>query len=367
MRRSPRDRLWAFSGENRSMSSTSIKNGFVDPAFPRDCREAGGYRASDGGAAHREPPLLEILSLAVWGKRVLETLAFLAVITVLQRSLFGVAEFPGLPHPYWLPVLLASCQYGMSGGMIATVATSVAYWFGLSPPSAAQDVYAYAGMVAVQPAAWLATALLLGGLRNLHIHQSIELADQLAACCRRADDLSGGLEQATAEINALERRIAVDTSSVAALSRSFSLIDMRDRRAAAVSFGELFRIATGTATFIIYLKGPDCYVPVWAIEEEITCSTKSMEPLPSTTIDAMMTGKAGCGATGEVGESEPDTGCCVVRVPPSDVGSEPRAVIVCNLDPSQDARQFRRRSDELSRGFATILYACPDPPLEVRP
>jgi K+-sensing histidine kinase KdpD len=348
------------------MSTTSTKKGFVVPAFPRDCREAGGYGASDGGAAHREPPLLAMLSLAGWRKRVLETFVFLAVITVLQRSLFGVAEIPGLPHPYWLPVLLASCQYGVSGGMFATVAASVMYLFGLSPPSAAQDFYAYAGMVAVQPAVWLATALVLGGLRNLHIHQSTELADQLAACHRRACDLSGGLERATAEINALERRIAVDMRSVAALSRSFSLIDMSDRRAAAVSYGELFRVGTGTATFTVYLKDPDGYVPVWAVEEDTTRSTKSMEPLPSTTIEAMMTENARRGATGDVGESEPGTGCYVVRVPPSDVGSEPLAVIVCDLHPSQDARQFRRRADELSRAFATILYACPGPPLGAR-
>jgi hypothetical protein len=109
--------------------------------------------------------------------------------------------------------------------MIATVAASVLYLFRLSPPSGAQEYYAYAGMVAVQPAAWLATALVLGGLRNLHIHQSAELADQIAACRRRANDLSDALERATAEISALERRIALDMSSVAALSRSFSLID----------------------------------------------------------------------------------------------------------------------------------------------
>jgi K+-sensing histidine kinase KdpD len=349
------------------MSTTSIKNGFVVPAVPRDCREAGGDRASDGGAAHREPPLLEMLSLAGWRKLVLETFVFLAVITVIQRWLFGVTEIPGLPHPYWLPVLLASCQYGVSGGMIAAVLASLVYWFGLSPPSAAQDFYAYAGMIAVQPAAWLATALVVGGLRNLHIHQSTELADQLAASRRHANDLSGGLERATAEINALERRIAVDMSSVAALSRSLSLIDMSDRWTAAASYGELFRAGTGIATFTIYLKDPDGYVPVWAVEEDTTRSTKSMEPLPSTTIDAMMTENAGRGAKGAVGESEPGTGCCVVPVPPSDVDSEPLAVIVCDLHPSQDARQFRRRADELSRAFATILYACPDPPLGVRP
>src|SRR5260370_32844869 len=232
--------------------------------------------------------------------------------------------------------------------MIAAVAASVVNWFGLSPRSAAQDFYAYAATVVVQPAAWLATALVLGGLRNLHIHQSAELADQLAACRRRANDLSGGLERASAEINALERRIAVDMSSVAALSRSLSLIDMSDRWTAAVSYGELFRAGTGIATFTIYLEDPDGYVPVWAVEEDTAHSTKSMEPLPSATVDAMTAENAGHGATGDVAESEPGAGCYVVRVPPSDAGSEPLAGVVCHLHPSPDATQIQLPADALS-------------------
>jgi len=347
------------------MSITSIKNRFVVTAFSRDCPEAGGNGAIDDGSSHREPQVRE--ALAGWPRRAVEAFVFLAVIMVLQRWLGGVAEIPGLPHPYWLPVLLASCQYGMSGGTVAAVAASVVYLFGLPSPSAAQDFYAYAGMVAVQPATWLATALALGGLRDLHIHRSAELTDELADYRRRANDLSGGLERAAAEINALERRIAVDMNSVAALSRSLSLIDMSDRWAAAVSFGELFRVGTGTTTFVIYLKGPHGYAPVWAVDEDTTRSTKSMELLLSTTIDAMMTENAGRRAMGGVGASEPGTGLYIVRVPPSDASSEPVAVIVCDLHPSQDTRQFRRRADELSRAFATILNACPYPALGGRP
>jgi hypothetical protein len=349
------------------MSTTPIENVLAVPAFPRDRREKGGYGISDGGISHREPTAGEMISFAVWRKRVVETVVFLAVITLLQRWLFGVAEVPGLPHPYWLVVLPAACQYGIGGGMSAAVVASVMYWFGLPPPSAAQDFYAYAAMVAVQPAVWLATALVLGGLRNLHIRQSTEIADQLADCLRYANDLSAGLERATAEIGALERRIAVDMSSLAGFSRSLSVIDMSDRRAAAASFGELFRIATGMATFSIYLKDREGYVPVWAIEEDTIRSLKSIAPLPSTTVDAMTIENAGREATSVVGEGDPSFGCCAIRVPPSDAGSDPLAVIVCDLDPSQDARQFHRRANELSRALATILYACPNPPLEVRP
>ncbi|HEY6735324.1 MAG TPA: hypothetical protein VI256_16300, partial [Roseiarcus sp.] len=196
---------------------------------------------------------------------------------------------------------------------------------------------------------------------NLHIHQSAELADQIAACRRRANDLSDALERATAEISALERRIALDMSSVAALSRSFSLIDMSDRRAAVMSLGELFRVATGTSTFTVYLNDRDGYAPVWAVEEDTPRSTKSMVPLTLSTVESMITGNAARGTTVDIEGSDSGAGCYVVRVPPSDVGSKPLAAIVCELQTSQDARQFRRRADELGRAFATILYACPNP------
>jgi len=348
------------------MSSTSIKGGFVEPALSRYAQTAEGYTDDDSIAARRGRSLLETLSLVGWPRQVLETLFFLGVIAVSQRRLFGVAEIPGLPHPYWLPVLLASCQYGMRGGMIATAAASVVYFFGLSPPSAAQDFYAYVRMVAVQPAAWLATALVLGGLRNLHMHQYAEMADQLAACRRRAIDLCEGLQRAAAEIDALERRIAVDMSSVAALSRSLSQIDMRDRGAAAMSFGELFRVGAGAGTFTLYLKDGAEYAPVWGVQDDSPQSTKLMERLPSSAIESMIIESARRGIADGAGAGESGAGRFVVGVSSPDVGGKPLAAIVCELQASQDPRQFRRRAEELSRMFGTMLYACPSRSTEAR-
>ena len=166
------------------MSPTSIEG----PAFPRDRDEdEGRYGPSDGCAATSEPGLLEMLSLSDWRKFTLETLVLLALITVLQHWVFRSTEIPGMPHPYWLSVLLASSQYGVSGGMFAAAAASIVYVFGIPPQSAAQDFYAYARIVAGQPAAWLGTALVLGGLRSLHIYQTAELTDRLAACRRTRD------------------------------------------------------------------------------------------------------------------------------------------------------------------------------------
>jgi hypothetical protein len=309
-------------------------------------------------AADQEPGLVELLSLTSWRKLILETVVLLVLTTLLQRWFFGPNGVAGMPHPYWLAVLLASSQYGMSAGVVATVAASLIYWIELSPPSAVQDFYAYAGLAAVQPTVWLATALILGGLRNLHIYQSAELADQLAASRRQANDLSDGLERALAEIKALETRIAVDMSSVAALSRGFSRIDLSGRRAAAESYGEVIRAGTGAMNFTIYLKESGGYIPVYPVEENAVVSTQAPEPLSPRAIATMMTENAQCAVT-EIASGPPDLGYQVVRVPPSSFDTEPVAAIVCRLSASQDVRTFRRRAEELSRAFATILSACP--------
>lgn len=331
------------------MSTTSIKYGRFRP-LPRRSQRI----ASDGSKESIARP-----ALTWWQRLALETLGIVAVIAVAQRSLFGDAEFPGLPNLYWLPVLLASCQYGVAGGLIATVVTSAVYLFGLSPQSAAQDFYAYGRTVAIQPAAWLATALVFGGLRSLHIHQYSEMADHLAVYRRRANDLSEGLEQATAEIKSLERRIAVDMGSVAALSRSLSQIDMSSRRAAAASLAELFRVGTGTSTFTIYLKEDDLYAPICAIVEDGPRPTNAMEPLPAAAIADMLIESASIGLADRDGESRSDGGRFAVAVPPSAVGAAALAAIVGELQPAQDLKPFRRRAEELGRMFAAILSACP--------
>lgn len=334
---------------------------YVYPAIPRDCDEGADF--VDRCAERKEPGLLAILSLSSWRSLILETLALLALMAALRHWFLGDIQIPGMPHPYWLPVLLASSHYGVAGGMIATAAASVVYLFELSPQSAAQDFYAYAKMAAVQPTAWLVTALVVGGLRSLHIHENAELAERLAASQRCASGLADGVERAQAEISALERRIAIDTSSVAALSRSLSKIDLSDRRAAAVSFGELFRVGTGATTFTIYLKSVDSYVPVFAIQDDVTRPTKSIASLDLAAINAMVSKSRQCAGIRKADTGDPSAGCHVLIIATSDARAQPLAAIVCqSRRPSQDASKFHRRSDELSRALAAILSACPEQP-----
>ena len=147
-----------------------------------------------------------------------------------------------------------------------------------------------------------------------------------------------GSTEPPAEINALERRIAFDMSSVAALSRSLSQIDMSDRRAAATSLGELFRVGAGIGTFTIYLKESESYTPVWALEDDTPRSTRSMAPITSTAMESMMVESAKRGSTDDSGGSESDARRYVAAVPPSGAGVKPLAAIVCEVQESQDSR-----------------------------
>lgn len=340
------------------MSTTSIKSELGIPASVRGGLESTRQAVGERVEAQREPSVPEMLLLANWRNCLLEVVALLAAISFVQQWLFSIDSPRGLPHPYWIPVLLASCQYGLSGGLMATCAASVALWFGLSPPSATQDFYAYAGMVALQPATWLASALILGGLRTLHIYQYGEIANELASCRRRAADVGDGFERALAEINALEERIAVETTSVAALSRGLSRLDLGDRRTAASSFGELFRVGADISTFTLYLKERELYRPVYAVEDNIARATASMQPRAASAIEAMLKASVCIGTTYDVADTASANPYCVVRVPSATDASEPVAVVVCALGRPPDD-EFRRRAVELGGALAAILAACP--------
>ena len=335
------------------MSTTSIRHQrvFAAPEADREPASGGAGRGKRGVAVLSGP--------SGWRRQALETLALLAMIAIGQRRVVG-ADLSGLPHPYWAPVLLASCQYGVAGGVIAAAAASAVYVLELSPQSAAQDFYAYARSAALQPAMWFATALVVGGLRSLHMHQSAELSEQLAASRRRAADLCDGLEKAVAEIGALERRIAQDASSLSAVARALAKIDMRDRRTAAASLGDLFRVGAGAASFVVYLRDAGGYAPVLAVVDDIPRPTASMPTVPEADMDAMIADSAALAmATGEGGEPVPKR--MVVAAPPVAERAERLAALVCTLDGSQDPRAFRRRAEDLARLFAAVLAACPDP------
>ena len=151
--------------------------------------------ATDGAVRRprlaRERSLTEMMSISDWYWFVPETIGLLLLIALFRAVLPAGASGVGMPHPFWIPVLLMSGQYGIMGGLFATLAASAALFVsGLPPQSAAQDFYAYAGVVAAQPCGWFATALITGGPAQ-PAHPSPDRPPGAARSDRNGGDRSG--------------------------------------------------------------------------------------------------------------------------------------------------------------------------------
>src|SRR4051794_9088420 len=85
---------------------------------------------SDGSLVRRpgkllQPPLTEIMSLSDWPRFVPESLGLLVVISLVRMAMpGGPAGLENMPHPFWIPVLLMSAQYGIMGALFATTAAT---------------------------------------------------------------------------------------------------------------------------------------------------------------------------------------------------------------------------------------------------
>jgi hypothetical protein len=315
------------------------------------------------GAGRRERSLTENLSLTDAWKFVPESLGVLGLIRVGQVWLTdGHAGPGGMPHPFWIPVLLMSGQYGIMGGLFAALATTAVFFVvDLPVQSATQDFYAYAGVVAAQPCAWFGTALVLGGLRTLHMHHEADLQERFEQTGLMAEDLADGLKQAVDEIERLEHRIATDHDTLAALLDSLAKLEVTDRRSLLISVADVIRFGVGATSFAVWLKGPRGLEPCIGIVDGLSVTPAAIPPLPA--------GPSG-DRRPDVDEERPTAYLHGAMREPlwAPVGladADVYGVVVCTrLHPSQDPAIAHRRLNEICRVLAVLLTACPAPASE---
>lgn len=121
------------------------------------------------------------------------------------------------PHPFWIPVILVSVQYGrVSGLAAAALATALAGLAGWPAQTPQEDFYTYSLRIWREPALWIIGALLIGGLRSRQIRdrQALEAATQLAEAQRNA--LGAFCEALQAELGQFERAAATVPAGSAA-------------------------------------------------------------------------------------------------------------------------------------------------------
>ena len=240
-------------------------------------------------AGARWPSLLELMSLKNFRRFVPETLGLLLAIVlvrgVLLRGMLD-ASLPGASGPhlaFWIPVLLMASQYGIMGGLFAALSTSLLVLATELPAqSAAQDFYDYASFAAAQPCAWFTAALVLGGLRTLHMHKQSQLQDQLEDARAAAEELATQLAGSAREMALIELRIAADTATTAVLIDAFARVDLSSGPALLASFANIVRHGAGAESFAVFLRDGTDLVARFGLEKgaPIPDAVLSLMPLP---------------------------------------------------------------------------------------
>jgi hypothetical protein len=312
-----------------------------------------------------ERSLTEILSLTDAWKFIPESLGLIALIQLAEVWLTaGPTGTSGMPHPFWIPVLLMSGQYGIMGGLFATLAATAVFFIGgLPAQSAAQDFYDYAGIVAVQPCAWFGTALVLGGLRTLHMHHQADLQERYVQTELMAEDLADGLERAVSEIERSEKRIATDYSTLTSLLHSLTKLEVGDRRSLIGSFGDVIRLGVGATSFAVYLDSPHGLEPCVGIEDGVRVSRVAIPQLPAALHHHDDTGDTGIPPA----PNSRDIPSMPLWAPIRLADGKSTGVVVCTrLHPSQDPAVASRRLHEICCVLAVMLSACSTPIFENR-
>jgi hypothetical protein len=140
----------------------------------------------------------------------LELFLLFSLLLLVGFALPGVARLSSLsPHPFWIPVLLLSVQYGTSGGITAALCAIVLAWLiGWPTQGGGEDFYDYSLRIWREPILWLAAALILGGFRSQHLYKLDALHAQLANADIQRQSIANLFNTLKSHCEDLERRVA---------------------------------------------------------------------------------------------------------------------------------------------------------------
>ena len=177
------------------------------------------------------------------------------------------------PHPFWIPVILVSVQYGrVSGLAAAALATALAGLAGWPAQTPQEDFYTYSLRIWREPALWIIGALLIGGLRSRQIRdrQALEASLQLAEVQRNA--LGGFCEALQAELGQFERAAATaPAGSIAAALEALHTLRCGSGSEAAERLPETLAAWLGEARWSLHLARDGTLHRIAAVPREGGC------------------------------------------------------------------------------------------------
>lgn len=192
-------------------------------------------------------------------------------VSVLELALFFVVafaidylggsgnRFEGVqPHPYWIPVLLLSVQYGTGAGVMAAAVASAALRIGNIPEQLiSQDYYQYLFLLTREPIFWLVAAVVFGEMRMRQLREREELRGSLDLSRREADAITQSYRKLKDVKENLEARVAGQLKTVFTLYHAARAIDKLDEGEIMLGVADLVRTVMQPEKFSLFLLNND--------------------------------------------------------------------------------------------------------------
>lgn len=186
---------------------------------------------------------------APWG---VSLLLIFALLLLVELALPGPARLASInPHPFWIPVILLSMQYGTTGGLAAALTgIGLTTLIGFPGREGGEEFYEYANRIWRDPILWLGTSVVLGGFRSQELYKFETLREKLAIADGQRQSIAQLCNQLKVQCESLERSRACanDRSIETGLA---ALADVRNARP------ENLRRSIETALDV--LLGPGCH------------------------------------------------------------------------------------------------------------
>ena len=212
---------------------------------------------------------------------VIELVVLFAALMVIERVLMTPGDFAKLqPHPFWLPVILLSLQYGTADGILAaTVAIVASILMGSPTQGVGEEYYRYLIRVWAVPIGWITSAILIGEIRARQRSQMIELGRDLKTTRSKAEDITRHCHRLEDKIQRLEREFAtVEANSLDSLTASLEDLTRGDASDWNNALARAHRGLIGTGSIKLVLRN-----------DQILAQVSHVSALPGTGPDLPQT------------------------------------------------------------------------------
>ena len=198
---------------------------------------------------------LQATILGVRCTALVEIALLIGVSLAIDGLFFGGTRFRALTlHPFWIPVLLASVQYGTNSGLLAAIVSTAALLTGNLPPRGIfQDRYGWLFEISRLPLLWFAVSLLIGELRTRQIRAGERTRQDLAETARRENVLVEAYKRLEVAKEALETRVAGQLRTGLALYEAAKQIEKLEPAEVLLGVAKLVRSVMNPEQFSLYL------------------------------------------------------------------------------------------------------------------